>query len=88
MIRDTSHAALRSVRKCAPEMRAKILGALRSSPAPLIDEELIEITGLQPSSLRPRRCELVESGEVIAAPVTKITKSGRKAQAWTTAVIA
>lgn len=88
MIRDTSHSALRSVRRCAPEMRAKILGALRASPAPLCDEELIEITGLAPSSLRPRRVELVESGEVIAAPVTKTTKSGRKAIAWTAAVVA
>ncbi len=69
-------------------MRAKILGALRASPAPLTDEELQEVTGLNPSSERPRRIELVEAGEVIAAPVTKLTSSGRKAQAWAPARIA
>ena len=88
LVRDTSHAALRSVRKCAPDMRAKILGALRASPAPLTDEELQEVTGLNPSSERPRRIELVEAGEVVAAPVVKLTKSGRKAQAWAPARIA
>lgn len=88
MIRDTSHAALRQIRVCAPEMRAKILGALRASPAPLCDEELIDITGMNPSSLRPRRLELIEAGEIVAAPVIKLTKSGRKAQAWAPARIA
>jgi len=88
VIRETSHPAHRQIRRCAPEMRAKILGALRSSPAPLCDEELIEVTGLQPSSLRPRRVELVEAGEVVAAPILKTTKSGRKATAWMPASIA
>lgn len=88
MIQETSFAAHRQIRRCAPQMRAKILGALRASPAPLTDEELQEVTGLQPSSERPRRIELVEAGEVVAAPVTKPTKSGRRAQAWAPASIA
>lgn len=87
-VRETSHESYRQIRRCAPEMRAKILGALRASPAPLCDEELVEVTGLQPSSLRPRRIELVEAGEVVAAPVVKLTKSGRKAIAWAPARIA
>jgi hypothetical protein len=88
MIRETSFASHRQIRRCAPEMRAKILGALRASPAPLTDEELQQVTGLNPSSERPRRIELVEAGEVVAAPVTKLTSSGRKAQAWAPARIA
>jgi DNA-binding IclR family transcriptional regulator len=82
MIQETSHASHRQIRRCAPEMRQRILGALRASPAPLTDEEIQEKTGLNPSSERPRRIELVEAGEIVPAPMTKTTKSGRKALAW------
>jgi hypothetical protein len=87
MIQETTYAAHRQIRRCAPEQREKILGALRSSPAPLTDEEIQDRTGLCQNSERPRRIELVEAGEVVAAPALKLTKSGRKAQAWMTARI-
>jgi hypothetical protein len=87
MIQETSFAAHRQIRRCAPAQRAKILGALRASPAPLTDEQIQEATGLNPSSERPRRIELVEAGEIVPAPVLSLTRSGRKAQAWTCARI-
>jgi len=83
MIRQTSKAARASIRKCAPGQRRKILAALAKGP--LHDEELCGATGLNPSSLRPRRLELIQSGDVCAADGTRQTRSGRKAQLWTVA---
>ena len=82
MIQETTFAAHRQIRKCAPDQRRKILEALRASTSGLTDEGLCEATGLQPSSLRPRRIELVESRDVAAAPWTRPTKSGRAAIVW------
>jgi hypothetical protein len=82
MIQETSFAAHRQIRKCAPDMRRRIMEALRASASGLTDEQLCDATGLQPSSLRPRRIELVESLDVVAAPWTRPTKSGRQATVW------
>lgn len=81
-VQETSFAAHRQIRRCAPEQRRKILEALCASTSGLTDEQLCEVTGLQPSSLRPRRIELVESLDVAAAPWTRPTKSGRAAMVW------
>ncbi len=82
MIQETSYAAHRQIRRCAPEQREKILGALRSSASGMTDEQLSEATGLPGNSLRARRIELVESCDVAAAPWTRPTKSGRAAMVW------
>lgn len=76
----TSEAALKSIRHCAPQQRRKILEAL--SKGPLHDEELCGVTGLNPSSLRPRRGELIKSGDIQPAGATRPTRSGRKAKLW------
>ncbi|MFA4972932.1 MAG: hypothetical protein WC683_09980 [bacterium] len=46
------------------------------------DEEMQTATGMNPSTQRPRRCELVEMGKVRDSSNTRPTKSGRKAVVW------
>lgn len=48
---------------------------------PATDEEIIAGTGLNPSTARPRRIELVRRGLVVEAGTRK-TASGRYATAW------
>ena len=48
---------------------------------PATDEEIIAGTGLNPSTQRPRRIELVRRGIVTQAG-EKRTSSGRKATSW------
>ena len=83
MIRSTSLEARNRIRPCAPEQREKILDALRHGP--LHDEELCTVTGLSPSSLRPRRGELLRDGVIRLHPGTRKTRSGRAAQLWSVA---
>ena len=49
--------------------------------AGLTDEEIIDITRLNPSTARPRRVELVTAGRVIASGKRK-TRSGCWATIW------
>lgn len=51
--------------------------------APLTDEEISELTGLQGNSVRPRRGELVNAGLIVPSGF-KLTRSGRKAVSWIT----
>jgi transcription initiation factor IIE alpha subunit len=51
--------------------------------APLTDEEIGELTGLNGNSVRPRRGELVSAGLVVPSGF-KVTRSGRKAVSWIT----
>ena len=62
--------------------RASVLEAIRGNPEGLTDERGIEITGLDPSTYRPRRVELVQSGGVYDSGKTRMTKSGREAVVW------
>lgn len=48
---------------------------------PATDEEIVAGTGLNPSTARPRRIELVRCGMVTQAG-EKRTRSGRKATTW------
>lgn len=45
------------------------------------DEEIADGLAINPSTVRPRRGELVEDGRVVAAGERK-TKSGRRAVVW------
>jgi len=45
------------------------------------DEEIADGLAMNPSTVRPRRGELVEAGRVVAAGERK-TKSGRRAVVW------
>lgn len=49
----------------------------------LCDEEIAEITRLNPSTARPRRIELLRMGRIIESGLRK-TKSGRNAVVWMT----
>ncbi len=65
------------------EQHRAILNALwRHRDHGLTDEELQDATGINPSSERPRRGELVEGGLVVVTALTRRTKSGRNANVW------
>ena len=80
---DTSKAAAKelSPKKSAMDRQA-ILGALRACPLGLTDWELHEITGIEESSCRPRRIDLVRAKLVYDSGRRGITPSGRKAVIW------
>lgn len=48
----------------------------------LTDEECQELTGLSPSSQRPRRIALVDAGRLKDSGLTRKTSSGRNAIVW------
>jgi hypothetical protein len=75
----TSESAAISMAPKAGTLRAKVLEEIKRGPK--TDEELCDLTGLQGSTLRPRRVELVNLG-LIETDGTGITRSGRKALKW------
>lgn len=76
----TSVAAADEIAPHAGGQRAAVLAALRVL-GELTDEQIAVHTGLNPSSARPRRIELVAAGRVVQAG-TAVTSSGRKAATW------
>jgi hypothetical protein len=47
----------------------------------LTDEQIAQVTRLNPSTARPRRIELLRAGRIIDSG-TRLTASGRKAVVW------
>ena len=78
---DTSRAAAESIRKTVGKGHRLVIHKLQSFGG-LTDEELQHITGLGPSTERPRRIELVQMGMVVDSGVRRHTKSGRTATVW------
>lgn len=79
----TSQAAAESMRENAGTLRARVLTALREAgPDGLTDEQMQTRLGMNPSTQRPRRIELVKAGRVVATPGTRPTASGRSATVW------
>lgn len=78
----TSAAAAQSIKLAASTQRWCIMDLLKSSPEGLTDEEIQDLSGMSPSSERPRRGELVDMGKVRDTGRTKPTKSGRMAILW------
>lgn len=79
----TSAAAAREARPNAGTLRAIVLGELeRRGPRGATDDELQDALGMNPSTQRPRRVELVERGLVRDSGDTRKTKSGRSATVW------
>lgn len=75
----TSVAAAESIKPHVPSMRDRVLAYLAIAPA--TDEQIATALQLNPSTVRPRRIELVKAG--LVGPVgTRLTKSGRWAQTW------
>jgi predicted ArsR family transcriptional regulator len=59
----------------------RIVDYLASRADGATDEEIADGLAINPSTVRPRRGELVEDGRVVAAGERK-TKSGRRAVVW------
>lgn len=79
----TSQAAGRAIAPDANRLRAIVYAAIREAGARgLSDEEGIDATGIQASTYRPRRIELIERGKVMASGQTRPTRSGRAATVW------
>lgn len=78
----TSKAAAESIRPAAATLRAAVLRLIRTYPGGLTDEEGIDLTGLSPSTYRPRRIENVRAGLIRNSGRTRKTRSGRDATVW------
>lgn len=81
---DTSDAAAASLTlEQINDGHRRVLNALwRHRERGLTDEEIQHLGGLNPSTERPRRGELVEAGMVEETEERRATKSGRMAKVW------
>ena len=78
----SAEAAERAEPKAGTD-RAKVLSMIRAwAEAGCTDEEIADATGMNPSTVRPRRVELVALGHVEDSQMTRPTRSGRKAVVW------
>ena len=79
----TSKAAAAGIEPKAGTLRAGVLAALRGAGAGGgTDEQIQHWLGLDPSTARPRRVELVQAGLVRDSGQTRLTRSGRQATVW------
>jgi len=62
-------------------MQRRVLALLETTPDGLTDEEMQTRLGMNPSTQRPRRIELVRRGLVVECG-TRRTASGRNASVW------
>lgn len=79
---ETSMQAAEKIEKPAAALRRAVFEAIAESPDGLTDEEGIEKTGIQPSTYRPRRVELIRSGHIVDSGRQRKTASGRNAVVW------
>ena len=80
----TSKAAAVEAGRCGLAARARetVYAAISASGGQgMTDEEIARVTGLNPSTARPRRVELSAAGRVISSGA-RLTASGRMAQVW------
>ena len=81
MIRPTSIEAHEAIKPHKRTQRDKVLEAIvRTGGA--TDEEIVALTGLSPSSVRPRRGELFSAGLIREASITRKSNSGRSCVVW------
>lgn len=66
----------------ANTLRARVLDLLRATPSGLTDEEMQQRLGMNPSTQRPRRIELVDRDLVCDSGTKRATTSGRQAIVW------
>jgi transcription initiation factor IIE alpha subunit len=81
---ETSADAAQSMVPKAPNLRHVVYMAIyraTSFDGGLTDEEIVMRTGLNPSTVRPRRVELLRDGRIMAAG-KRPTASGRMAMVW------
>lgn len=77
---ETSKAAAQSIKP--DKGRSAVLACLRQHPGGLTDEEIQGLTGLSPSTERPRRIELERAGKLFDSGDVRRTRSGRYAVVW------
>ena len=78
----TSQAAAEAIKPSANRLRDQVYAAIAAAPDGLTDEQIIDTTGIQPSTARPRRVELVEAQRIRSSERTRPTRSGRQATIW------
>ena len=78
----TSQEAAAAIKPETARLRLMVLNAISNATDGLTDEEGIDLTGLQPSTYRPRRIELCQAGRLRDSGRTRPTRSGRKATIW------
>lgn len=83
----TSVAAAESVRGRVAAIREAVLRWIQTARIVdvkdgLTDEEGSALSGIGPSTYRPRRCELVQAGLVRDSGRTRRVRSGRNAVVW------
>jgi predicted ArsR family transcriptional regulator len=78
----TQIVAARTVTSLTGTWRRRVFGAIRAVEGGLTDEEIQTALGLNPSTERPRRVELVERGMVEDSGARRMTRSGRSAVVW------
>ena len=76
----TSHAAAVEIEPERANYRERVLRAIANHPG-ISDERIAEVTGLNPSTVRPRRVELARTGAIELAGFSR-TRAGRKCQCW------
>lgn len=82
----TSRAAADSIGPEADTLRRRVLAFLQARGLEGATDEEIQLgLGMNPSTQRPRRIELVEQGRVRDSGSTRRTRSNRRAVVWVTA---
>ena len=83
---ETSMEAAVAAEPRAGTQRRRVLDLLREYPTTgLADHEMQKLLGMNPSTQRPRRIELVEAGLVKDSGLDRLTESGRRAVVWVAA---
>lgn len=77
----TSELAAAQAEPASHTQRRRVLDLLRGCVG-LTDEQMQTALGMNPSTQRPRRIELVKSGFVVDSGLTAKTVSGRLATIW------
>jgi len=78
----TSVEAAARITESAATLREKVFALLNANPGGLTDEQQQRALGMNPSTQRPRRIELVEQGRVRDSGRTALTRSNRQAVVW------
>lgn len=78
---DTSKEAAEWIEPKKLTLRRKVLEYMRKVTR-ATDEQIQDALEMNPSTERPRRIELVDSGHVKDSGATALTKSGRRAVLW------
>ena len=78
---ETSRQAAVAIRPALSTQRGRVLDIIAATSEGLTDEEGCARTGMNPSTWRPRRIELLEAGLVVRTGV-RPGKSGRLMSVW------